>query len=86
MEGKTWRTKLYNVKEMDKGFKKVLLLNLLIVIELIPAILILNSLMLLTTNMVDKGIFLWVSVGIIAFIIINYLIWRCDKAGKKDRC
>ena len=70
---------------MDKGFKQLLLLNLLIVIELIPAILILNSLMLLTVDMVDKGIFLWISVGIIAFIIINYLIWRCGKTGRENR-
>jgi len=70
---------------MDKGFKQLLLLNLLIVIELIPAVIIITKLIELTEGMA-WGAFLWIFVGIISFIIINYLIWRCDKAGKKDRC
>ena len=71
---------------MDKRFKQLLLLNFLIVIELIPAILILNVLMSLTENMPDRGIFIWIFVGIISFLIINYLIWRCGKTGRKNRC
>ena len=71
---------------MDKKFKQLLLLNFLIVIELIPAILVLTALMDLTENMLYKGAFIWLFVGGVLFFIINYLIWRCGKTGRKNRC
>ena len=71
---------------MDKRFKQLLLLNFLIIIELIPAVIILTGLMKLTESMPDRGIFIWLFVGTVLFLITNYLIWRCGKTGKKDRC
>ena len=61
---------------MDKGFKQLLLLNLLIVIELIPAVIIITKLIKLTEGMGYVGTFLWIFVGIIAFLeeIVNAAI------------
>lgn len=67
---------------MKKEFKQLLLLNLLIVIELIPAVMLINNLILIITDPI-----IWIIIGVITFIIINYLLYRIqenDRIRSKD--
>lgn len=56
---------------MNKNFKKILLMNLLVTIMLIPEIMILSSLM----SLVNNSIF-WLIIGAIIFILISYTMYK----------
>jgi len=56
---------------MKKQFKQNLLINLLIVIMLIPMCIIINALISVFDN-----IPFWIIIGIISFVIINYLLYK----------
>ena len=67
---------------MKKEFKQLILINLLIVIELIPAVILITVLIQIYDNL-----YFWLIVGIITFIIINYILYRTqenDRIRQKD--